>query len=244
MKKNLFIIIVLLFLVPTTQAFTFLNIFIDEKGDAIFLGETDENPVLIEGVLLDNGEISGLTSQLTTKQGDIWTFSYSLQGAEITLVLPEGAVVKELSTGEISLDSNRIAILFQDAITVKYSIVEVQKPIIPSKNIPLVLVLLAILIILIVFLINYAKREKKEEKQKELTKKKDRLEIIKQVLSEREKLIIDKLKETGKIKSSYLRKMVDIPKASFSRHIQELEKKGIIRRIGEGKNKFVELEQK
>ena len=70
------------------------------------------------------------------------------------------------------------------------------------------------------------------------------MEIIKQVLSDREKLILDKLKETGKIKSSYLRKMVDIPKASFSRHIQELEKKGLVKRIGEGKNKIVELVKK
>ena len=40
---------------------------------------------------------------------------------------------------------------------------------------------------------------------------------------------------------SHLRKLTYIPKASFSRHIQELEKKGLINRSGEGKNKFVEI---
>jgi uncharacterized membrane protein len=49
------------------------------------------------------------------------------------------------------------------------------------------------------------------------------------------------LRETGKIKSSFLRKATQIPKASFSRHIHELEKKKLVRLSGDGKNKFVEL---
>ena len=63
-------------------------------------------------------------------------------------------------------------------------------------------------------------------------------------MNERERNIIDKLKETGKIKGSQLRRMLEIPKASFSRHIQELEKKGIVKRTGEGRNRFIELAKK
>ena len=65
--------------------------------------------------------------------------------------------------------------------------------------------------------------------------------VIQNVLNEREKLILNKLRETGKIKSSYLRRKTNIPKASFSRHIRELEKKGLVKFSGEGRNKFVEL---
>ena len=53
--------------------------------------------------------------------------------------------------------------------------------------------------------------------------------------------LLKHLKQTGKIKSSFLRKKCDIPKASFSRHLQELERKKLIKRTGEGKNKFVEV---
>jgi uncharacterized membrane protein len=50
-----------------------------------------------------------------------------------------------------------------------------------------------------------------------------------------------KLRETGKTKMSYLRKACDMPKASFSRHVHELEKKKLVVLSGDGKNKFIEL---
>ena len=54
-------------------------------------------------------------------------------------------------------------------------------------------------------------------------------------------MILDKLKETGRIKGSYLRRACEIPKPSFYRHILELEKKGLVKRSGDGRNKFIEL---
>ena len=250
MKKIFFILFATVLLIQTASAFTFINVYVDETGEAIFLGETDENPELPLGIKITGGEITGFTSAVTNKQGELWTISYSLSNSEINLILPKGAVIKELSNGEISLVGDRISIYFQDQIEVQYTIERIEGPLIPSANIPLLLIFLLVLIILIAYLINYTKREKREHEEirKELKKtkrstekKKDRLELIKQVLSDRERLIIDKIKETGKIKSSYLRKMTDIPKASFSRHVQELEKKGLIKRSGEGKNKFIEL---
>ncbi len=252
-KTSLLGFFIFIFLIQTTSAFISINIFLDEKGEAIFLGETDENltEFLPAGINLENGEITGFTSALTNKIGEFWEFSYSQQGAEMNLILPEGALIKDLSNGEISIQEDRISVFFSNQVLVKYTIeksqIQERKPI----NIPILIILIAILIILMVYIINYSKREKKKEEQKEnqiklkkKREKKEKLEIIKQVLSEREKLILGKLEETGKIKSSYLRKMTEIPKASFSRYIQELEKKDIIKRTGEGKNKFVELVKK
>ena len=59
-------------------------------------------------------------------------------------------------------------------------------------------------------------------------------------MSEREQLIIDALKK-GPVKYNLLRKKVDIPKASFSRHIRNLEKKNIVIREGDGRNKLIKL---
>ena len=231
-----------LILVSNASAFTFLNIYVDETGEALFLGETDKTLNLPEGVNLINGRISGTTQSLTNKQGELWMFSYFLEGAEINVILPEGAVIKSVSEGEISLDNNRISIFVLERIEVSYITEDQLRDL---TYIPVIVIMVAILLILIVFLINYGKREKDEKKKERNRAKrkrnKDKLDIIKEVLSEREKLIIEKLKETEKVKSSYLRKLCDIPKASFSRHVQELEKKGLIKRTGEGKNKFVEL---
>ena len=220
---------------------------LDESGDSIILGETSDVIDLPNGINLDNGEISGITSELTNKQGDVWTFSFFVEDSEMTVVLPRDSTIKTLSDGEISVNGNQISVFVENGVEIEYTIESGDKINIrdPGTTIPLLIVGAALILIVIVYMVNFGKREKKEEKPKRRPiKKKDDLEIIKQVLSDREKLILDKLKETGKIKSSYLRKMVDIPKASFSRHIQELEKKGLVKRTGEGKNKLVELVKK
>src|SRR3989344_6170611 len=122
--KTLLFFFILFFYVQTVSAFTSINIYLDEKGEAIFLGETDENitEFLPAGIALEEGEITGFTSSLTDKQSSLWTFTYSMQGAEISLILPKGSVIKELSNGEISLQEDRISILFLNQILVKYTI--------------------------------------------------------------------------------------------------------------------------
>ena len=220
-------------LAQPASAYTYLNIYIEENGEAVFLGETDESPILPEGVSLENGIIRGATQSLTSKQGLTWTFSYFLQGSELNIILPEGAVVKSITRGEISIDDNQISIFVNEGTDMQYIISQEEK----QKNIFLILGI--IIILLIISIIFYFKFYTKKKKPK--IKEQNKLDIIKQVLSEREKLILDKLKLAGKIKSSHLRRLTELPKASFSRHIHELEKKSLIKRSGEGRNKFVEL---
>ena len=250
MKKVLVLFAIILLQLYLASAISFINVYIDESGEAEFLGETDETTLdLLSGLHLSNGEIRGTTSEMTNKQGELWSISYSLENSEIDLIFPKGTTIKSVENGEIYVSNDGIiSVYFIDNVKVDYTIEKIQEPIVPSKNIPLIIILAGVLVLLIFYIINYSKRENSETKEelktsKPKTKKKeiDKLSLIKKVLSEREKLIVNKLKSTGKIKSSYLRKMCDIPKASFSRHIQELEKKGLIKRTGEGKNKFVEL---
>jgi len=258
--SNLIFVIFLLFFfifsfIPSTSALTSLNIFIDESGSAVFLGETDDNisVLLPDGVSVVDGEITGISDETTGKTGEEWQFSFSLPNSEITVILPVGAVITDLNDGEISIDGNRIAIFVNDELIVTYVIRDSSSLSNGSSiNVPLLLIFLAAILVLIVFLINFTKREKrniKEELQKQYKlkqkkKQQSTLDIIKQVLNERERLIVDRLKETGKVKGSQLRKLTDMPKASFSRHIQELEKKGLIKRTGEGRNKYIELLKK
>lgn len=245
-KKFLLVALVFFGLVGFASAATQINIYVDVNGDALFLGETDGSPELPEGVSVRDGQILGATSELTSKQGNVWTFDYGLEDSEFNVVFPEGAVIKELSNGEIYLDGRQIAVFVVGGVSVSYTIEETSNNVEgPSVLILFGVIVFAIVILGVVFLINFRKREKKEKKQDKKIKQKkpDKIEMIKQVLNEREKLILEKLKETGKIKTSYLRKMLDIPKASFSRNLQELEKKELVKRTGEGKNKFVELKK-
>lgn len=237
MKKILFILAAFLFFSSFASAFTSLLVDIDDRGDAIFIGTTVDNLTLPDGISIINGRISGITSSLTSKSGDIWEFSLSIPDSRINLVLPKGAVIKNISEGEITISESQISILSKDEINVQYDI----EPVSTNYYTYLIILMVLALVIILVYLIYKNKNKHKQDLVKEKAIKPDKFKIIKRILNEREKTILDNLRKSGKIKMSHLRKLTEIPKASFSRHIQELEKKKLIKRTGEGKNKFVEL---
>jgi len=229
MKKYI-ILLIIITIIPFSSAYTYLNIYIDETGEALFLGETNEELILPEQINLKDGIISGKTDSLTNKQGEIWEFSYELQGAEINLIMPEGTTIKEISQGEIS-SNGHIEIYFQESIQLKYTI----EPITNKDYFFYILTILIVFAILIYFFKLKIKPAKAEPKS---------LDLVKKTLHKRQQKIIEqleKIKAIKGIKHTQLRKIVNIPKASFTRHIQELEKKGLIERIGEGKNKLIKL---
>lgn len=228
--RKIFLLLILVILIQSASAYTYLNIYLDETGKALFLGETNEEILVPNGVEIKNSRIIGETQELTGKQGELWSFLYSLEGADLNVILPEGAVIKDLDRGEISIDGNQISIYVKDEISIKYQIDKYNETY-------YWMFILGFLILIIIFY--FLKRNMKKKKEDKIEKEK----IVRQLLNKREKLILEKLSKTGKIKSSHLRRLCDIPKASFSRHLQELEKKKLIKKSGEGKNKFVELKR-
>ncbi len=225
MKKIITLLIFLTLLVPAISAYTYLNIYIDETGTALFLGETNEQIILPNGIEIQDQIIKGKTNSLTNKQGEIWEFNYELAGAEINLIMPEGTVIKEISQGEIS-SNGHIEIYTQESIQLKYTIE-------PTTNKNYLFYLLGLLIIFVVLIYFFKIKSKKVNPKN--------LESIKKTLHKRQQEILSQLEKTKEIKHTQLRKLVNIPKASFTRHIQELEKKGLIKRIGDGKNKLIKL---
>jgi len=242
MRKSYILAFVLIFLIlsmPGIFAYTYLNIYIDSSGNAEFFGETNETQLLVpSGISVQDGEIRGTTQELTQKTGETWTFSFFLRNAEIKAILPEGAAIKNLTNGEIFLERGRISVYFLDNLSVDYMINDVQGS---STLTWLIVILISIGVLAYFYRKKIASLINPKVVYKKPKQKKSHIDMIKHVLNEREKLILDKLKETGKVKMSHLRKLCEIPKASFSRHIQELEKKKLVIRAGEGKNKFVEL---
>ena len=222
---------------------TELTIYLEDKGEAEFFGTTSQqNLNLPDEITLNNGKIRGTTQELTSKQGQVWSFSYSLPDSDIQVILPNDAVIKSTS-GETFITRGNIAVYSQDSIKVSYVINE------DGINYLLITSVLLILLLIIISVYFYRKRKSKKPNQSYSSSKKvkqktgnaKKLEIIKTTLNDRQNIILDALKKYDKVKSSYLRKICDMPKASFSRHVQELEKKGLIKRSGDGRNKFIEL---
>lgn len=230
-------------LTPFASAYIDLIIHIDKSGNCIFLGETNE-AIEIPNIKIEDGKIIGENS-CTSKNKEIWIFEFELKNAEMTVFLPENSIVRNLEDGEISIyeptnpfERERIVVYAKDKTSIDYSIGE-------DKFDYEVLYSIIISIIILTALTLYYMRSQNTKAQQKNKKSKrsnktNKLATIKEILNDRDKKIIDVLEKHGKIKSSYLRKLSEIPKASFFRHITELEKKRIIKKSGEGKNKFVE----
>ncbi len=222
-------VLIFIFFIITSSisAQTEINIYLDENGEASFYGKTSENPELPEGIYLKNGKILGTTQKLTKKEGEIWFFSYYLKDSELVVILPKDSLIKNIDRGEVYIENDKLSIYNKEKIEISYSIGE--------SSYIVYFFWFAILVLIIIFsYILYRKISKK-------LKSKDNFEIIKQTLNDREKLIIDKLAEVKQIKQSRLSKIIEIPKASLSRHLLQLEKKQIVKRKGEGKNKIISL---
>lgn len=242
--KNLTIFSILtLALVTIISAQPILNIYLDNEGNADIIGNSDSAISLPSGVEYENGKIFGSTQLLTSKNAELWAFNFSTdQKVEISLYLPEYASLETTPENSIIfVNKNQILITtYSNELSLTYKLHE--KP----SSFPYYWILLFVIIVVFVFLfIKFRKKPKITPVQIQEKKPIDKLKIMKDVLNEREKLILNKLKyykdNNIKIKQNQLRKALDIPKASFSRHLQELEKKNLIKRIGEGKNKFIEL---
>lgn len=236
------ILAVLLFLLPFVSGFSAINVYVEPDGTAQFLGTINSNSIeLPSGIEIRGNQIQGVTSELTSKQGSVWTFDFSAPSTEFTLFLPEGAVILDaLNATSIGLNNNLIVLTALDHVQVSYRLGSVRE----NKQLKgLSLIGIALLLLIATYWATryYKQREQKLSKNKEVTKTVRRTLNLKNILNERENIILDTLKNTGPIRMSYLRKRCDIPKASFSRHIRELSRKKLVVLTGEGKNKLVTL---
>ncbi len=238
-------VMLVLVLPNIASAYSTINIYLDQTGEAVFIGTTTDNITnssLPDGVEVNNYKISGITNTLTSKQGDNWTFQYSLKYSTLNLILPNSIKITSNSNGDIEVSDRDVIVSSKDYLNITYSFTSQSQDSSPITIIVFLIIAIAALISLIVFFnVRMSKKNKRKLNINNKNNKISNLEIIEKVLNEREKIILSNLKKTGKIKMSYLRKLSNIPKASFSRHLQELEKKGLVRRFGEGKNKLVEL---
>jgi uncharacterized membrane protein len=247
MKKIILLLIIAIFCIPFSNAYLSSEIYLGQDGSATFIGR-GSNPVAIEGISFQNGQIVGVTEKLTSKEAEIWTFSVLFNdSAELKIFLPDNAELKSGITSNLDtiISSEKGTIVINAAgpnpqISFKYILKK------ESGNNYSYLII-AVLIIAAIFSFIAFRRKKNEAGKKkstmqEIEKEKSRkIDIVKKTLNEREQTIINELLKLKKAKQSFLQKKTEIPKASFSRHIQNLEKKGLIIKKGLGKNNILEI---
>ncbi len=230
MKKTIFSFIAFLLLISSTSA-TFItgDIHINEIGETIFKVETD-TPLNISGLNFKDEKLTGKTNSLTSKERDIWTFSLNQNNYDsifLNIHLPSNLNSLLAINGNknlIDIDAKTITIIDKDelAFSTSYTLNE-------RKNYAwLVWLILFLLAAIVYFTI------------KKLRSKKQKLKQAFPYISENEQKILESLMNS-QMRQKELRKKLNIPKASFTRYLINLEKKKLIQREGEGKNKIVNL---
>ena len=187
-------------------------------------------PVSLEGLKFEGENLIGMTNLLTSKEGDIWTLNLNFpEYDEIFLNVRFPNNLEEI----VDIRGREHIIDFDDKVVV---IIDSGKLDFTAQYILgnyfsySFIIWIFIILIIVVGFWSYRR----------VRRKKERLEHILPIIGENEQKIIDLLMKEP-MRQKVLREKLGIPKASFSRYMLNLEKKKLIVREGEGKNKIVRL---
>jgi uncharacterized membrane protein len=228
--KTVFALSLAIFLInQASAAYITGDIYLDEEGNSRFDTETDIN-VNIPGLVFENNRLAGTTNQLLTLKGGIWTLDLSLQEYDdifIEIHLPKNLVsIRSVEGVDNIIDIEEKTVTIADSGKLDFKMSYILRE---QKNHSWFYWLITIVVLVCGFAV-----------YKKITKRKERFQNILPMINEKEQQIIDLLMKKP-MRQKELRNQLNLPKASFSRYMVNLEKKKLILREGEGKNKLVKL---
>lgn len=224
------VILATIFLIGNASA-TYItgDIYLDENGNSRFDLETDI-PIQIQDLTYQENALTGTTNQLLSLRGGIWTLELSLEEYDdifIDIHLPNNLIsILSVEGSDSIIDIEEKIVTLADSGKLEFKMSYELKE---KRNYSWIYWLAAIAIIVLGFLA-----------YKKFNKRKEKFEHIMPMINEKEQRIIDLLMKKP-LRQKELRKALQLPKASFSRYMVNLEKKKLIIREGEGKNKIVRL---
>lgn len=230
MGKLTLLIMVVVLISQASAQYIIGDIYLDENGDARFDVESDVS-LEIQGLSFSANKISGETSELTSKQGGVWEFTLNLGDYEDILLdihLPKN--LRSIRTIQgvdsiIDIDSRIVSLIDSD----KELFFKVDYDLRNSSNYTL-LYLLGVVILAVAiayYFFNFRNKKKK-------------LDSVFPLINENEQKILELLMRKP-MRQKQAREILKIPKASFTRYMINLEKKKLIFREGEGKNKILRV---
>ncbi len=207
------------------------DIYIDEQGKADFYIDSDFD-LNLNGVNFFDNKLRGESDFLTIKNKDIWTFNLDFGNYETILLdihFPKNLESINSVQGVesvINLEDKTISLIGENErlyFKVDYRLSD-------KKNYDFVYVFMAVLIIICILFFYFLKSRRK----------KISLKTIMPFINENEQKILEMLMKEP-MRQKQVREKLGIPKASFTRYIVNLEKKKLIFREGEGKNKILRV---
>ncbi|PIN91085.1 hypothetical protein COU57_02015 [Candidatus Pacearchaeota archaeon CG10_big_fil_rev_8_21_14_0_10_32_14] len=233
MKKGVFLIVLLVLIQNVSASYISGDIYLYNDGLSKIDVKSDV-PLNIKGIIFipETQTLKGETSSLIDKNDWIWSFSLNGETYDsifLDIHLPSSTNRIYSIEGNdhiVDFDKKTISLINEDRkldFNIKY---ETERE---NNYFPVYLVIIFLLVLLIV--IGYFLM---------ISKNKRKLEEVFPFINDKEKEIIELLMKKS-LRQKEIRKNLGIPKASFTRYILNLEKKKLIIREGEGKNKMVRL---
>jgi uncharacterized membrane protein len=224
-----FIALILAFTNLASASYISGDIYLYETGRARFDVETDV-PLNFEGLNFQDNRITGTTNELTIKRGNVWTFELNSGNYSNILVdihLPKNLdSITSIQGSENIIDIENKILSIIDSGKLQFQVSYKLKESTSYTWLLWPAILIAIIIIYTII--------------KKSRKRKEHLDHVFPLINDNEQKIIELLMKKP-MRQKEIRKTLDFPKASFSRYLINLEKKKLIIREGEGKNKVVKL---
>lgn len=223
---------IFIFLLGNVSAsYIYGDIYIEDDGRAIFSVNSDIE-LDLGGLTFNENRITGETKELVSLENGVWSFLLDLGYYDTILV---DVHLSENMQNLLSLEGvnffigfDEKTISFIDGEIEFFILMEYELDYTPSYGFLYFLGTLVVIFFVFALLAKFNKRKEKK------------LKGVFPFVNDKEKAILELLMKKSR-RQKEVRKKLKIPKASYSRYLVNLEKKKLIIREGEGKNKILKL---
>lgn len=228
-KIPVFLFLIIILVANATAYNANIDIFVTDSGIVTITGNTDDPNLLIKD-----------TSEYTSKKAEYWLLNISKEiifsEVNYTLHLPKDSSINYIKTPELSRIENSAQELRiigsasnkQLNLLVQYKI---NKSVVDRSNIFIYILIVIILTVLISILFFTKKKKTRKIDLSSLTQR--QAQIMKLIISNK-----------NKITQAKLEKLTGLPKSSLSRNVDSLVKKGLIEKETKGMTNLLKISEK
>ncbi len=247
------------------EGYLYMDLYVGRDGTVLVYGETsiEDSYLDLGGTVLpiSDGRFSNTTDELTSKNGSSWNLTlkigHDFSWGEIDVYLPSGAAVigspEPSDFARTEEEKGSLVVRFpwwtleapMSELHVSYELgppsfsITLQDYLLPVFLLGVGLVVVALFIRYI--LPSLRPREPRDQGSVDGVK----LEAIAPTLTERERTVLNcVISEGGRVSQRKLRHLCDLPKSSLSRVTDELQRKGLIRKIPVGQTNEIRLDER
>ncbi len=240
--------------------YIFMDLFVSTAGKVAFYGETNKLPLNLDPALgrivSERGYFSNTTDDLTSKAGANWSLRLTIiedySDGLIRIYLPADATVRPPEGTLVYEDGGSLVVSFPGpfragrTIGLEYVLGDVVAKSIWDRALPM-MILASVAAGSAWFLRKAWARIRPQHEPTGALRALDqtKMDAISPTLNDRERMVLEAIvKEGGRVSQKKLKHICDLPKSTLSRVTDELQRKGLIRKIPVGQTNELRVDER